>query len=79
MANGWKRLKILAVFTLGSATGLVTLSHLARGMLLKHYKKDFNCCNHWALLLGLLGVLWPWKRTIFKTWTVSEHPICWIQ
>jgi uncharacterized membrane protein len=60
-----KTLKILAVFTLGSATGLVTLSHFL-GYLLKHYKKVTT-----ALIIGFitgsLGVLWPWKRTIFKT------------
>ena len=60
-----KTLKILAVFTLGSATGLVTLSHFL-GYLLKHYKKVTT-----ALIIGFitgsLGVLWPWKLTIFKT------------
>jgi len=60
-----KTLKILAVFTLGSATGLVTLSHFL-GYLLKHHKKVTT-----ALIIGFitgsLGVLWPWKRTIFKT------------
>ena len=57
-------LKILAVFTLGSATGLVTFSHFL-SYLLKHYKATTT-----AVLLGFitgsLGVLWPWKRTIFK-------------
>lgn len=57
-------LKILAVFTLGSATGLVTFSHLL-SYVLKHYKKMST-----ALILGFitgsLGVLWPWKRTMYK-------------
>lgn len=57
-------LKILGVFTLGSITGLVTFSHLL-SYLLKHFKAITT-----AVLLGFitgsLGVLWPWKRTIFK-------------
>lgn len=58
-------LKILGVFTLGSATGLVTLSHLL-GYLLKHYKK-ISTAVIIGFITGSLGVLWPWKRTIFKT------------
>ena len=58
-------LKVLAVFTAGSATGLVTLSHLLC-YVLKHYKHVTT-----AIILGFisgsLGVVWPWKRTIFKT------------
>ncbi|MEM1338125.1 MAG: DUF368 domain-containing protein [Bacteroidota bacterium] len=57
-------LKILAVFTLGSATGLVTLSH-ALGYLLKHFKKITSAVII-GFISGSLGVLWPWKKTIFK-------------
>jgi len=57
-------LKILAVFTLGSATGLVTLSHFL-GYLLKHRKKITTAVII-GFITGSLGVLWPWKRTIFK-------------
>lgn len=57
-------LKILGVFTLGSVTGLVTFSHLL-SYVLKHFKATTT-----AVLLGFitgsLGVLWPWKRTVFK-------------
>jgi len=57
-------LKILAVFTLGSITGLVSFSHLL-SYVLKHFKATTT-----AVLLGFitgsLGVLWPWKKTIFK-------------
>ena len=58
-------LKILAVFTVGSATGLVTLSHLL-GYLLKHYKA-ISTAVIIGFITGSLGVLWPWKRTLFKT------------
>jgi len=57
-------LQVLAVFTLGSATGLVTFSHLL-SYLLKHFKAITT-----ALILGFitgsLGVIWPWKDTVFK-------------
>jgi len=57
-------LKILAVFTLGSATGLVTFSHLL-SYLLKHYKK-ISTAVILGFITGSLGVLWPWKRTMYK-------------
>src|SRR5699024_6994326 len=58
-------LEILAVFSLGSLVGLVTLSHLL-GYLLKHFKMAT-----YALIIGFitgsLGVVWPWKETIYRT------------
>ncbi len=65
-------LRILGIFTLGSATGLVTFSHLL-SYVLKHFKAITT-----AVLLGFitgsLGVLWPWKRTIFKL-DGAGHPL----
>lgn len=58
-------LKILAVFTLGSATGLVTLSHLL-SYVLKHYK-HLTTALIIGFITGSLGVVWPWKKTIYKT------------
>lgn len=58
-------LKILGVFTLGSLTGLVTLSHLL-GYVLKRYKKITTAVIV-GFITGSLGVIWPWKRTVFKT------------
>ena len=60
-----KTLTILGVFTLGSATGLVTLSHVL-GYVLKHYK-SITTAVIIGFISGSLGVLWPWKRTIFKS------------
>ncbi len=57
-------LKILAVFTLGSATGLVTLSHIL-SYVLKFYKHTTTAVII-GFITGSLGVVWPWKRTIFK-------------
>lgn len=58
-------LKILAVFTLGSATGLVTLSHML-SYVLKHYKNSTTAVII-GFITGSLGVVWPWKKTILKT------------
>ncbi|SMC84271.1 DUF368 domain-containing protein [Cellulophaga tyrosinoxydans] len=58
-------LKILAVFTTGSAVGLVTLSHVLT-YLLKHYK-HITTAIIIGFITGSLGVVWPWKKTIYKT------------
>ena len=58
-------LKILAVFTLGSATGLVTLSHIL-SYVLKHHK-NITTSVIIGFITGSLGVVWPWKKTILKT------------
>ncbi|KAB1069130.1 DUF368 domain-containing protein [Tamlana haliotis] len=57
-------LKILLVFTLGSITGLVTFSHLL-SYILKHYK-SITLASIIGFIVGSLGVVWPWKNTIFK-------------
>ncbi len=57
-------LKILAIFTLGSATGLVTFSHLL-SYLLKHHK-HITTAVLLGFITGSLGVLWPWKKSVFK-------------
>jgi len=65
-------LKILGVFTLGSATGLVSLSHILN-YVLKHFKHSTT-----AIILGFitgsLGTVWPWKRKMFKL-DISGQPI----
>lgn len=58
-------LKILAVFTAGSATGLVTLSHIL-SYVLKHYK-HIATATIIGFITGSLGVVWPWKKTMYKT------------
>ena len=63
-AGRMETLKILAVFTLGSATGLVTFSHLL-SYVLKHHKATTTAVIL-GFITGSLGVLWPWKRTMFK-------------
>ena len=58
-----RTLKILAVFTTGSATGLVTLSHLL-GYVLKHYKHITSAVII-GFITGSLGVVWPWKNAVY--------------
>jgi uncharacterized membrane protein len=62
--NRIKMLKVLAVFTLGSLTGLVTFSHLL-SYILKHYK-SITIASIIGFIVGSLGVVWPWKKTIYK-------------
>jgi len=59
-----RMLKVLAVFTLGSLTGLVTFSHIL-SYILKHYK-NITLSAILGFIVGSLGVVWPWKKTIYK-------------
>ena len=63
-------LTILAVFTAGSATGLVTLSHIL-SYVLKHFK-HISTAVIVGFITGSLGVVWPWKKTIYKTNSSGE-------
>ncbi|MFD2824247.1 DUF368 domain-containing protein [Lacinutrix iliipiscaria] len=65
-----RMLKVLGVFTLGSATGLVTFSHVIN-YILKHYK-SITLASIIGFIIGSLGVVWPWKKTIYK---VSEEGV----
>ncbi|MEZ4875623.1 MAG: DUF368 domain-containing protein [Flavobacteriaceae bacterium] len=57
-------LKILAVFSLGSLAGLVSLSHLL-AYVLKHFKKATYAVII-GFIAGSLGVVWPWKYKEFE-------------
>ncbi|RKE92347.1 DUF368 domain-containing protein [Ichthyenterobacterium magnum] len=59
-----RMLKVLASFTLGSVVGLVTFSHVL-SYILKHYK-SITTATIIGFIVGSLGVVWPWKKTIFK-------------
>ncbi|MFB9055676.1 DUF368 domain-containing protein [Mariniflexile ostreae] len=59
-----RMLQVLVVFTLGSVTGLVTFSHLL-SYILKHYK-SITLSAIIGFIVGSLGVVWPWKETIYK-------------
>ncbi|PKA83771.1 putative membrane protein [Ulvibacter sp. MAR_2010_11] len=58
-------LKVLAVFSLGSLAGLVSLSHLL-GYVLKRFKKATYAVII-GFIAGSLGVVWPWKLKRLET------------
>ncbi|MFK7832337.1 MAG: DUF368 domain-containing protein [Winogradskyella sp.] len=60
-----RMLKVLTVFTLGSVAGLVTFSHILN-YILKHYK-NITLATIMGFIIGSLGVVWPWKETVYKT------------
>ncbi|NNK88825.1 MAG: DUF368 domain-containing protein [Flavobacteriaceae bacterium] len=60
-----RMLKVLAVFTLGSVAGLVTFSHILNYVL--KYFRNLTLSLLLGFIIGSLGVLWPWKDTIYVT------------
>jgi len=64
-----RMLKILGVFTSGSIVGLLSFSHIL-SYILKHYK-SVTTTSIIGFIVGSLGVVWPWKATIFKTESVG--------
>ncbi|KJD33614.1 membrane protein [Tamlana nanhaiensis] len=64
-------LKVLAVFTIGSVTGLVTFSHVL-SYILKHYK-NITTATIMGFIIGSLGVVWPWKKTIYRLNTDGSY------
>ena len=60
-----RMLKVISIFTLGSIAGLVTFSHLI-SYVLKHFK-NITLSVIMGFIIGSLGVVWPWKKTIYKT------------
>jgi len=66
-----RMLKVLAVFTIGSVVGLVTFSHILN-YILKHYK-SITISTIIGFIIGSLGVVWPWKKTIFKINTEGDY------
>jgi uncharacterized membrane protein len=63
----FRMLKVLGVFTLGSVAGLVTFSHILN-YVLKHFR-NITLSLLMGFIIGSLGVVWPWKETIYKTTT----------
>lgn len=56
-------LKVFVFFTLGSVTGLITFSHVL-SFLLRKFKK-VTYASILGFIIGSLGVVWPWKKTIY--------------
>jgi|TARA_B110000027_G_scaffold25971_1_gene28451 uncharacterized membrane protein len=57
-------LKIIGVFTAGSAFGLVSLSHVI-GYVLKLWNQIVTAIII-GFITGSLGIVWPWKENVFK-------------
>ncbi|WP_341220811.1 DUF368 domain-containing protein [Polaribacter atrinae] len=60
-------LKIISVFTAGSAFGLVSISHVL-GYVLKRWNQIVNAVII-GFITGSLGIVWPWKKAVF----LQEH------
>jgi len=58
-------LKIIAVFTGGSAFGLVAISHIL-GYVLKRWHQIVTAIII-GFITGSLGIVWPWKKEIYKS------------
>ena len=56
-------LKIITVFTAGSAFGLVSISHVL-GYVLKRWNQIVNAVII-GFITGSLGIVWPWKITLY--------------
>ena len=56
-------LKIISVFTAGSAFGLVSISHVL-GYVLKRWHQIVNAVII-GFITGSLGIVWPWKNTLY--------------
>lgn len=60
-----RMLLVLVVFTTGSVTGMVSFSHLMNHLLNKYKAQTIAIIK--GFIIGSLGVVWPWKNTIYKT------------
>ncbi|MBV1887721.1 MAG: DUF368 domain-containing protein [Urechidicola sp.] len=58
-------LKIITVFTGGSAFGLIFISHIL-GYVLKKWNQIVTAVII-GFIAGSLGIVWPWKKEIYKT------------
>ena len=63
-------LKVLTVFSLGSLTGLISLSHVLAYVLKKYKKATYAVII--GFIAGSLGVVWPWKTKVFSTNSIGE-------
>ena len=60
-----RMLKVLGAFTIGSFAGLVTFSHILN-YVIKRYR-NITMSLIMGFIIGSLGVVWPWKRTLYRT------------
>lgn len=65
VAENREMIYILLVFTLGSGIGLVYLSKALHFILNRHRNQLY--ASILGFIIGTLGVIWPWKKTLFLT------------
>jgi len=63
-------LKVLATFVAGSIFGLISLSHILGYLLKKHHQTVI--AQIIGVIVGSLGVVWPWKDKIFMRNDLDE-------
>jgi uncharacterized membrane protein len=66
-----RMLQVLAVFTTGSVVGMVSFSHLMNHLLKKFKIQTIAVIK--GFIIGSLGVVWPWKNTIYKTYSDGTY------
>lgn len=59
-----RMLLVLFVFTAGSITGMVSFSHVMNHLLKKYTSQTIAIIT--GFIIGSLGVVWPWKKTIYE-------------
>ena len=66
-ANDTHRMKLLrlaAIFSIGSISGLIFFSNILSYVLKKHYQITIAIII--GFISGSLGVIWPWREKVFK-------------
>ena len=59
-----KLLRLAAIFSLGSISGLIFFSNILSYVLKKHY--EITIAIIIGFIFGSLGVIWPWREKVFK-------------
>lgn len=70
-AENIRLLKVFIVFSLGSITGLISLSHLL-AFVLKKLRK-LTTAIILGFIIGSLPIVWPWKMAIYKFSKTGEY------
>ena len=59
------QIEILLPVVIGAGVGLILFSHVLSWLLKKHHNQTLSILT--GFILGSLGILWPWKETLTKT------------
>ena len=64
LADGLRDAVLIPVSFFAALAGLVTFSHIL-SYVLKHFR-NITLALLMGFIIGSLGVVWPWKKTIYK-------------